>query len=582
MRRWTRVITGLLLCWAVAAHADIRIDIDGVDGDLRRNVLAFLSVERYRDRSSVDADVMQRLFNRIDGEVRGALRPFGYYAPTVDPSYRADGNGWRVTIHITPGQAVRITRVDIRISGPGAQAPEFTALTDFPLLIEGMQLNHGLYEQAKGELTRTAAAYGYLDARLLRSQLLVDPSAHSAEVELALDTGPQYRFGAISIDQSVVRPGLMQRFLRFSEGDPYSITELLRTQFALDDSLYFSTVDVTPQERDPDTLTVPIAITASKSRRQFTLGAGYGTDTSVRGTIGWTNTRVNDRGHRLRIELKASTITQRLDARYDVPIGDPALEKLSLEAITRAEKFSDLNTQEYSLKPSVTQVRGHWQRVLSVAATHAVTNSSALDRQSANLLVPGIVYASVPDGFLGEALFSRELYAELIGSHSTLGSDSDFLRLLLQSERNFDLSHRLHLILRGEFGISLVRNFSDLPGIYRFFAGGDRSVRGFAYNSLSPQEMVTLRDGTTQLQRTGGRNLLLGTVELVRDLPRNFALATFFDIGNAFNRFGDPLEYSAGIGVRYRLPVVSLGIDIAQPLSRSGSPRLHLNISPKL
>jgi translocation and assembly module TamA len=75
---------------------------------------------------------------------------------------------------------------------------------------------------------------------------------------------------------------------------------------------------------------------------------------------------------------------------------------------------------------------------------------------------------------------------------------------------------------------------------------------------------------------------LVGTVELVHDLPRNLAVATFFDIGNAFNRFGDPLAYSAGIGLRYRLPVVSLGMDIAKPLSESGSPRLHINISPKL
>jgi translocation and assembly module TamA len=56
----------------------------------------------------------------------------------------------------------------------------------------------------------------------------------------------------------------------------------------------------------------------------------------------------------------------------------------------------------------------------------------------------------------------------------------------------------------------------------------------------------------------------------------------FFDIGNAFNKFGDPLEYSVGVGVRYRLPVITLGLDVAQPLSRNDSPRIHLNISPKL
>jgi len=225
--------------------------------------------------------------------------------------------------------------------------------------------------------------------------------------------------------------------------------------------------------------------------------------------------------------------------------------------------------------------------------------NGGVQRETSNLLVPGISYASVPEGYLGEALFSRGFYADLIGSTRVLGSSSDFLRLHLQSERVFDVRDHWHVLLRGEFGTSLTRDFENLPGIYRFFAGGDRSVRGFAYNSLSPKQKIAVfvRDPTGAVQlaadgitpqykideiNVGGRHLLVGSVELVHDLPRNFAIATFFDIGNAFNRFGDPMAYSAGVGLRYRLPVVSIGMDIAQPLSESGSPRLHLNISPKL
>jgi outer membrane translocation and assembly module TamA len=60
-------------------------------------------------------------------------------------------------------------------------------------------------------------------------------------------------------------------------------------------------------------------------------------------------------------------------------------------------------------------------------------------------------------------------------------------------------------------------------------------------------------------------------------------VATFFDIGNAFNSFKDPLEYAAGVGIRYRLQdVVSLGLDVAQPLSSKGGVHLHLNISTQL
>ncbi len=75
----------------------------------------------------------------------------------------------------------------------------------------------------------------------------------------------------------------------------------------------------------------------------------------------------------------------------------------------------------------------------------------------------------------------------------------------------------------------------------------------------------------------------MGSVELERDLPRNFRVAVFYDTGNAFNDWSTPLEYSVGIGVRWRLPMLLIGIDVAQPLSESGRrPRLHLNITQVL
>ena len=42
----------------------------------------------------------------------------------------------------------------------------------------------------------------------------------------------------------------------------------------------------------------------------------------------------------------------------------------------------------------------------------------------------------------------------------------------------------------------------------------------------------------------------------------------FFDSGNAFNDWSTPLEYSVGIGVRWKLPMLMIGVDVAQALSR--------------
>jgi translocation and assembly module TamA len=587
-RCWFAVVVfaagGLLL--AATATARIRIDLEGVDGAARRNVLVLLSVERYKDRERIEPDAVNRLFRRVDDEVRSALRPFGYYDPKISASLTPEDkeHDWRVHIRVDVGLPVLIDTVDVSVHGPGAEDETFMRIIAAPGMRHGERLEHAAYEQLKGNLQRAAATYGYLDARMVHSELAVDTLQLRANIHLELDTGERYRFGATTIQQEAIRAARVRRYLRYEEGEFYDAGKLLRTQFALDDSQFYSTVEVLPGERDSEHHTVPVTITTVPARNTYSLGAGYGTDTGVRGTFSWLDPRVNNLGHRLRVQLQASQIRQTFDVRYDIPFGDPALEKLSFNVTRQQQKISDgIDIVENSIKPSITQARGGWQRVISLAGVHTVTTDAINGRIVDDLIVPGITYASVPEGYLGEALFTRTLYTELLGSHSALGSNANFLRLDIQSERVLDLWPRWHLLVRGEFGTSAVGNFGELPAQYRFFAGGDRSVRGFGYDSLSPT--ATAANGT--IERTGGRHLITGTAEVERDLPHALGAAVFFDIGNAFNRFGDPLAYSVGIGMRWRLPVVTVGIDIAQALKAPGyarlpGPRVHLNISPRL
>lgn len=591
-----------------AARADIEIDIDGLDNGLRANVMAYLSLARYRERD-LEADVVERLHNRVPREIAAALRPFGYYAPEVQSNLtRQSGSGdWRVDIDVDPGAPVIVTEVEVKVLGPGADDPLFQRITGNLPIVAGERLEHSAYESVKGDLQRTAATYGYLESRLTRSQLRVDPENRAAAALLTIETGPRYRFGPTSIEQDVIDEPLVRRFMRYEQEDPFDLTELLRTQFALDDSQYFSTVEVQPGDPDRNERIVPVSIRAAPNRRdRYQFGAGYGTDSGIRGTASWDRRRVNRRGHRFGMELEAAQNRQTLESRYNIPIGDPALEKFSLQLTgERLQELGDLDTEDISFTPSITEVWfRRFQRVLSVTVTRAITETPLLletgqvvtERDDDFLIVPAVSIASIPQGYLGEALFSRGFFAELRGSSASLGSDQSFVQLRLQGERVFDIADHWHLLLRGEAAASLIGELSELPGSYRFFAGGDRSVRGFGFNDLSPVEEQQVVDEDTgeirtQSVKVGGRHLLSGTFEVVRDLPRNLGIAVFFDFGNAFDEFGqspdpedpDYLEYSAGLGFRWRLPVVTVGIDVAQPLSEPGAgPRFHINFSPKL
>ncbi len=584
----TRCFASLLLAglvWIPAAYAAdaIEVRVEGVEEPLLENVLALLSLKRHARSKELDEELVGRLTQRAPGEIGTALRPYGYYEPDIHTELTRNGTGWLVIIRIDPGPPVILVEQQIEITGGGRDEPQLQQVLAQAPLRTGKRLSHVDYDQLKGDLFRAAAGNGYLDAEFIRSELLVDPAAREARARITFETGGRYRFGPTVIEQNFLRADLVERYLRYREGDWYDAGALLRTQFALDDSQYFAVVEVLPEERDHVRRIAPIRITSEPNKRnRYTIAAGYATDTLTRGTLGWENRRVNRSGHRLRAELQGSTIEESVQLTYAIPWTDPALEKLTFGLRGFREQRADVETTGSSFMVALSQVSGNWQRVLSVTADatrdEVITTTGTtteITRSSSRLLVPGISYSLLPPGFLGINAVPRGLQAELVGSTSALGSDTDFARLLIHDERHFRLTGRWHLQLRAELGASAVGNFQELPAQYRFFAGGDRSVRGYAYEELSPVDA----DGN----RVGGRHLMTGSIELQRNLPRNFVAALFVDGGNAINNFGDRLEYSLGVGLRYRLPFLSIGLDVAQSISEPDrGPRLHLNFAPEL
>jgi translocation and assembly module TamA len=609
--RLTPLLSLLAALLAGPAFGAVEVEVRGVEEQIRANVLAYLSFERYKGSDDLSPEFVERLQERSEREVSAALRPFGFYEPKVTTEVRRSGSSgeqdYHVIVTIVPGEPVIVEKVDVKVTGPGSTDKRFTDITNDLPIQSGDRLNHASYESLKGALLRTAATYGYLDSRMLKNEMRVDPAARVADVTIEFETGSQYKFGATTIRQDAIDETLARRFLRYKENDPFNATELLRTQFALDDSLYFSTVEVLPEERDRENLTVPIVIDAEPNRRhRYQYGVGYGTDTQVRGTIAWEDRRINYAGHRFRTEIRAAALAQSVDASYIVPIGDPATEKFTMALSGEHERLADIDDQSINFTPGVTHVRrswfgkNYWQRVTYLELLDTRSRFVQSDRvEEQTLLIPGISFALVPPNYLGEALFSRALFLELRGSHSALGSDSNFLQGHVQAERVFDFARapKWHVYVRGEVGATAVSSTSGLAPSQRFFAGGDRSVRGFGVNDLSPVEQATNADGSPKfdedgnpvLEKVGGKHMVAASLELIRDLPwKNLSVAVFGDAGNAFDSFGDPLMYSVGIGIRLRLPVVSVGIDVAQALTvPAGSterpgPRLHLNFSPKL
>ena len=461
------------------ATTAVVVEFKGVEDALLENVRALSSLHRLSASQDIDAEMIGRLVQRAPEEARAALRPYGYYEPRVATELTQEADGWRAIVTIEPGSPVLLVEQQVEVTGPGRDEPFMQRALERSPLRTGERLSHPAYDQLKGELLRAALGNGFLEARFTVSELSVDPATHTARARLTLETGERYRFGPTTIEQNVVRDSLARRFLRYQEGDWYSAEALLRTQFALDDSQYFSLSEVLPGERDRVARVVPMRITSEPNRRHvYTIAVGYGTDTGARGTLGWEDRRLNDRGHRLRAQVRGSDIEDSVSLTYVVPWKDPALEKLSFELRGFDEQRADVKTTGGTFEVALTQVRGRWQRVVSATldssedeVTTVSGDSTQVDRSRSLLLVPGISFARVPPDFLGTTAVATGLRAEVLASASQLGSDTNFTRINVRDERRFRLTDALACLRARRDRRERGGRFRGAPGEIPFLRG---------------------------------------------------------------------------------------------------------------
>ncbi len=544
-RRSTRYAAAALLALlpVAAAQADIEIVIPDVIEPVQNNIRAFLSLTRYAERDDVTQETMSRLQRRIVSETRAALEPLGYYEPEVTYETTHEGDKWRVTIHVKPGRPVRLSEVSVTVIGPGEHERAIREVIEAQDLKPGLRLNHGTYERVKGALLRAAKNDGYLDARLTKNDLVIDRQERRATATIEVDTGKRYSYGEIKIAQDVINDDSMRRMLRMKPGDPYTLDSLLRTQYVLDDSQYFSAVSIETGTVDREALTVPVTISAEPNRRhRFATSLGYGTDTEVRGKFTWDNRRVNRDGHRFKVELLGSSIIKEISARYVIPVMDVALEKLDFTANLVEEEIGDTVSQRAEVGAGLTQVLGRWQRVLFVRLSNETTTEGDGYAQHRLLCIPG-------DQLLDAAELHRRRQAASLPALLRAARLADYARLG-RLVRAVPLPGRARLRFRAALASQSARRarrdplesnrqdeILDLPASQRFFAGGDRSVRGFELNELSPKEV----DASDGRRRASAANTWRpARSRSTRDLPRNFGVATFFDIGNAFDDFKEP------------------------------------------
>ncbi|MEJ2237170.1 MAG: autotransporter assembly complex protein TamA [Gemmatimonadales bacterium] len=559
----------------MAQDLPVRVRIEGISGAERRNALATMSIAGAASETAVSEARVRRLHDRAPREIALALEPFGYYRLHVEPELTRDQRRWTARYVVDPGPRVTVSKISIAVTGEGANETGFQdVLQRFPLT-EGAPLSHAAYEMGKTRLVNRAAELGYLDGRFDTNEVLVDLESYTAVVNLSFATGQRYQFGSVSFDQDVVNPAVLQSYVTFRRGEPFSTVPLLALQSALSDSPYFSRVEVVPRRDMAQGLEVPIQVSLVPRRPQrYEVGAGYGTNTGPRGSFQVELRRLNRGGHRALGEISASIIEKKVSGRYVIPFGTVGRQVLSLAAGFARLTPSTSSSDAVIISTSLAHSRNRLQETLALSF-QLEDFEVGTDSGTSNLLMPSASWSLTKANDRVFPTRGARLRLELQGAVRGFGSDASFGRIRANAKIIRAITGQTRLLARLDLGGTVTSQLRQLPPSIRFFAGGDQSVRGYEFRSLGPVDQA----GNV----IGGRVLAVASVEVDQQVVNRIMVAGFVDVGNAMDSASWDLEQGVGGGVRWLSPVGLVRLDLAVALSRAGNPlRLHITVGPDL
>nr|WP_242470816.1 autotransporter assembly complex family protein [Thiocystis violacea] len=579
-------MVGQLAVAAPALALKLEVRVEGLKGAQEANVLALLGIHRERDDAELTAARLEALHRAAPEQIREALAPFGLYRVNIEDHLErppGDEGKWSARYRVEPGEPVKILSVDYQVSGEGATNPAFPKI--FPMK-PGDVLLHSAYEKAKSDIRYAATSEGYLDYQLTRHQVLIDPDAYAAHVLFHLDTGPEYRIGAVSFKQDLLDEDLLGRYVTFKPGDVYDPDVLLGLQGRLLGSEYYGEVEIVPlKDQAGPNHEVPIEIVAERNKaNKYRVGLGYATDVGPRLTLDYRRRYLTRHGHKLRTELSLAPALSQWELDYRIPIQDPTRDYIIIKP--RSSHYDTATRtgwiQSLQVAHSTLTARG-WRRNIGIDYGYEDLYVNDVQMGAMNELVPNISWSkTVSDDPVNTSDGYRLKYT-VMGAMDGVISQESYLSGLVQFKwvRRFATDYRF--ITRTDLGATWADSLDALPASRRFYAGGDGSIRGWGFDALGPNDPITN-------ETVGGRYLAVGSLELERRIKGPWSAAVFGDFGNAFDPdYEQELAQSVGLGLRWASPIGQVRFDVAFALSKDqgdydGLPpaRLHIVIGPDL
>lgn len=544
--------------------------INGLSPEQKQQVRAYIGTPQI----SVISE-LPNLTNNIAEKAEKSLSALGYYNALAQAKHSSFKDHSIIELNIDAGIPTRIKNISLTIDGGAKENTEFQRMLNLLPIKTGAIFSHEDYERSKDMLYNTAQNLGFFNAKFLRSQILVTRKSHTAEIILHFDSGDRHQIREVKYNTSLFDDVFLQRWQPFETNIPYRASHALELTQNLQNSGYFKFVQVRPEAELTKDNSLPLIVDLEPAKENImSLGIGYATDTGIRVKGSWLRPHHNEKGHALNGNTSLSRLRQELSASYQIPHRvSPATGKYTLDFGLLNHRTDDTYSQLRTMNVSDQRLtkRG-WYRDVFIRWENENTDDKS-DR--INLILPGFSFSRTKSTGGLHPDKGTFFSFKLLGASKTLLSDINMFRVTASAKKLNSWNRKHYLIARTDLGILKTDNFDRVPISHRYFAGGDSSIRGYAYQSISPLN--------SDNESTGGRFLTTFSAEYNYYIRDRWALAAFVDAGRAFTNSDAPYKIGVGGGIRWLSPVGPLRIDVGAGVSEDDNPlRLHLAIGPAL
>ncbi|WP_041771454.1 autotransporter assembly complex protein TamA [Psychromonas sp. CNPT3] len=559
-----------VLLFSTFSYANVSFQIEGLDRDESANVTFYLETLPVTNNAKNSIYLQQ-----VEKSTREALQALGYYQVTLSSKVTGETGKQTLLLTINKGKQTRIVTLDIRLTGEAKTDPAFQKiLDDFPLKINS-PLNHAHYTQAKALFKKLAIQRGYFDAFYKKSRVEVKRKTAEATLYFWFDSGIRYQFGELVFNGDVSAKQQIKRLKNFKSGDPFLSSTLNEYSQDLTATGYFARLMILPDIKQKKGRLIPLnVIVKMRPKNSFKLGGGYSTDEGIRGKFRWEHPWLNQYGHSLETSIIASRFQQEASLTYKIPLQDPLYNYLSLQGGYKAEKQNDTDTDRYLFGISRHwRAKDNWRSTLSLKFDHEYGRQGEQYFDS-KLILPGFSYSHVQSEGGINVTSGRKLLASIEVSHKAWLSSANLIKLYAQGK--FINRYKQHQFITSvELGAIFTDSLNDVPSSMRFFSGGDQSVRGFDYESISPTDSLG--------EYMGAKYLATLSLEYRLPIAENWKIAFFSDTGTATNDFSEPISQSVGVGIIWLSLVGPIRLYWAAPLTQSNNAwKIHFMIGPEL